>query len=127
MAFNLGTSISFHVVLFATAIIVLPPIVRGLHETSQEQVVIPDTTLANDNDIGGVPNPGMGSDPTRDAAQENDPTENDSHGWADRRSDDQQQAAEWERWWRPVMWYAQADQGKTQPGEDSTSLRLVRQ
>src|ERR1700678_3160516 len=65
------TSVVFHVVLFAIAILVLPPIVRGLHETSQEQVVIPDTTLSNDSDVGGVPNPGLGKDPTRDASQEN--------------------------------------------------------
>ena len=87
-----ATSISFHVILFVTAIIVLPPIVRGLHDTSQEQVIIPDTTLANDSDIGGVPNPGLGKDPTRDASQETDPNENDSRGWADRRSDDLAQA-----------------------------------
>ena len=87
-----GTSITFHALLFVTAILVLPPIVRGLRETSQEQVIIPDTTLASDNDIGGVPNPGLGKDPTRNASQENDPSENDARGWAMRRSDDLAQA-----------------------------------
>jgi hypothetical protein len=86
------TSVVFHVMLFVIAILVLPPIVRGLHETSQEQVVIPDTTLSNDSDIGGVPNPGLGKDPTRDASQENDPSENNARGWALRRSDDLAQA-----------------------------------
>jgi hypothetical protein len=87
-----GTSITFHVVLFATAILVLPPIVRGLRETSQEQVIIPDATLSTDSDIGGVPNPGLGKDPTRTASQETDPSENDARGWAMRRSDDLAQA-----------------------------------
>jgi hypothetical protein len=118
-----ATSISFHVVLFATAIIVLPPIVRGLHETSQEQVVIPDTTLANDNDIGGVPNPGMGSDPTRDAAQENDPTENDSHGWADRRSDDLAAALNGSAVATGDV-VAQGDQKQNTAGKDSTIFSL---
>ncbi|MGD0766599.1 MAG: hypothetical protein ABSB42_00090 [Tepidisphaeraceae bacterium] len=87
-----GTSITFHVLLFTTAILVLPPIVRGLRETSQEQVIIPDATLSTDNDIGGVPNPGLGKDPTRNASQETDPSENDARGWAQRRSDDLAQA-----------------------------------
>ncbi|MGD0388225.1 MAG: hypothetical protein ABSC42_04640 [Tepidisphaeraceae bacterium] len=87
-----GTSITFHVLLFTTAILVLPPIVRGLRETSQEQIIIPDATLSTDSDIGGVPNPGLGKDPTRNASQENDPSENDARGWAMRRSDDLAQA-----------------------------------
>jgi hypothetical protein len=86
------TSITFHLVLFAVAILVLPPIVRSMHPASQEEVTIPDTTLANDTDIGGVPNPGMGKDPTRDASQENDPNVNNSRGWSQRRSDDLAQA-----------------------------------
>jgi hypothetical protein len=118
-----ATSISFHVVLFATAIIILPPILRGLHETSQEQVVIPDTTLSNDSDIGGVPNPGMGNDPTRDAAQENDPTENDSHGWADRRSDDLAKALNGSAVATGDV-VAQGDQKQNTPGKDSTIFSL---
>ena len=34
----------------------------------------------------------FGKDPTRDASQENDPSENNSRGWAQRRSDDLSQA-----------------------------------
>jgi hypothetical protein len=82
------TSVGFHLLLFVTAILVLPPIVRGLRQTSEEQVIIPDTTLANDNDIGGVPNPGLGQDPTRDASQDTDPNANDSHAWATQHSSD---------------------------------------
>jgi hypothetical protein len=87
-----ATSVAFHAVLFAGAIILLPPIVHGLRQTAREQIIIPDTTLANDNDIGGIPNPGMGKDPTRDAAQEEDPSVNDSTSWANRRSDQLAQA-----------------------------------
>jgi len=86
------TSIAFHAILFLILILIVPPIVRGLRQTTQEEVTIPDTTLANDSDIGGVPNPGLGKDPTRDASQENDPSENDARGWALRRSDNLAQA-----------------------------------
>jgi hypothetical protein len=118
-----ATSISFHVVLFVTAIIVLPPIVRGLHETSQEQVVIPDTTLSNDSDIGGVPNPGLGNDPTRDASQENDPSENDARGWADRRSDDLAQALNGSAVATGDV-VAQGDEKQAAAGKDNTIFSL---
>ncbi|MGD0464032.1 MAG: hypothetical protein ABSB74_16240 [Tepidisphaeraceae bacterium] len=118
-----ATSISFHAVLFATAIIVLPPIVRGLHETSQEQVVIPDAMLADDSDIGGVLNPGMGNDPTRDASQENDATENDTRGWADRRSDDLAQALNGSALATGDV-VAQGDEKQDAAGKDNTIFSL---
>jgi hypothetical protein len=117
-----ATSITFHLLLFVIAILILPPIVRGLRETSQEQVVIPDTTLANDNDIGGVPNPGLGKDPTRDASQENDPTVNNSRGWAMRRSDDLAQALSGSAVAAGDS-VAQTDK-KTGAGQDSTLFSL---
>jgi hypothetical protein len=116
------TSIVFHAMLFVVAILVLPPIVRGLRETSQEQVVIPDTTLANDSDIGGVPNPGLGKDPTRDASQENDPSENNARGWALRRSDDLAQALSGSAVAAGDT-VAQNDQ-KTGPGQDGEIFSL---
>jgi hypothetical protein len=82
-----ATSVAFHVILFATAILVVPPLVKSLHDPAKEQVIIPDAQLASDEDIGGVPNPGLGKDPSRQASQENDPTATDTHGWADRHSD----------------------------------------
>jgi hypothetical protein len=86
------TSVAIHLVLFVVAVLVIPPIVQGLRQTSKEQIFIPDATLANDNDIGGIPNPGLGNDPTRDASQENDPSETDANGWAQRRNSDLAQA-----------------------------------
>jgi hypothetical protein len=118
-----ATSISFHVVLFVTAIIVLPPIVRGLHDVSQEQVIIPDATLANDSDIGGVPNPGLGKDPTRDASQESDPNENDSRGWADRHSDDLAQVLSGSAVATGDT-VAQGDQKQSSAGKDNTLFSL---
>jgi hypothetical protein len=39
-------------------------------ETVKEQVVIPDAVLATDGQVGGIPNPGLGGDPNRAAAQD---------------------------------------------------------
>lgn len=86
------TSVTFHALLLVTAVLVLPPLVQGLHKPSQEEINIPDTTLADDSDIGGIPNPGLGKDPTRDASQEDDPSVSDTRGWATRRNDDLSQA-----------------------------------
>ena len=65
----------------------------------------------------------MGSDPTRDAAQENDPTENDSHGWADRRSDDLAAALNGSAVATGDV-VAQGDQKQNTAGKDSTIFSL---
>jgi len=81
-----GISIGLHLAIFVTAVIVIPPLVqRALQEPSREQVIIPDTQLAVDGHFGGIPNPGLGKDPTRQEMQENDPSA-DSQGWAQRKS-----------------------------------------
>jgi hypothetical protein len=91
-AFAWATSVSFHVLLLVTAVLVLPPLVEGLHKPSQEEINIPDTSLADDSDLGGIPNPGLGKDPTRDASQEDDLSVSNPQGWATRRNDDLSQA-----------------------------------
>jgi hypothetical protein len=80
------TSLGFHFTLLAIALVVLPPLVMKAHESSKEQVIVPDTSLAEDGHAGGIPNPGLGGDPTRQAAQENDPSANDSQSWALQKS-----------------------------------------
>jgi von Willebrand factor type A domain len=83
------TSLSFHLIILAVALIFLPPLViRAAREVSKEQVIVPDTSLAEDGHAGGIPNPGLGGDPTRQAAQESDPSAADSKSWALRRSQD---------------------------------------
>lgn len=87
-AVPLLTSLFFHLGIFTVAVLVVPPLIhRVMKEVSQEEVVVPDTTLANDNDIGGIPNPGMDGDPNRQAHQDTDPNVVDAHGWASRQSD----------------------------------------
>jgi hypothetical protein len=87
-----ATSIIIHLCIFTTAILLVPPLIHNvIRQTSREQVVVPDTMLAPNGNIGGIPNAGLNNDPTREAAQENDPSA-DSHGWADRRSENLAQA-----------------------------------
>jgi VWA domain-containing protein len=82
-----ATSLGLHGSLLLLALLLLPSIVRVASDTSKEQIIVPDATLSADGRAGGIPNPGLGNDPTRQAAQENDPTANDSRGWAQRQSD----------------------------------------
>jgi len=82
-----ATSLAFHLFILALALILVPPLAHALKDANREQVIVPDVTLANDGDIGGVPNPGLGNDPSRSAAQENQ-TDADSKGWAERKSRD---------------------------------------
>jgi hypothetical protein len=53
----------------------------------EEQIIVPDAAIVEGADVGGIPNPGLGGDPTRAAAQDvtADTTATDS--WADRKSE----------------------------------------
>ena len=82
-----ATSVFVHLFILLMALILVPPLAHALKDANREQVIVPDATLANDGDIGGVPNPGLGNDPSRSAAQENQ-ADADSKGWAERRSRD---------------------------------------
>jgi len=53
---------------------------------TQEQVIIPDSTLAESGPAGGIPNPGLGDDPNRAAAQDALDVAVASQGWAERPS-----------------------------------------
>jgi hypothetical protein len=54
----------------------------------QEQIIIPDATIIENAPVGGIPNPGLGEDPLRAAAQANLPDEPAAEsGWAERPSE----------------------------------------
>lgn len=79
---------TFHLILFLVAVAVVPPLVKqAMSAPSQEQIIIPDTQLANATDIGGLPNPGLGKDPTRGPTQENNANPTDASGWSERKSE----------------------------------------
>ena len=76
-----------HLIFLVTAALLVPKLAWSApSRPSQEQIIIPDTTLADDGHLGGIPNPGMSEDPSRSANQENQPNTNDAHGWAQRTS-----------------------------------------
>jgi hypothetical protein len=65
----LVTSVVLHatlIVLAITLIKVVPAVTKAI---MKEQVTIPDATM-NDGAEGGIPHPGLGGDPNRDAAQD---------------------------------------------------------
>ncbi|MGA2584799.1 MAG: hypothetical protein ABSG31_16095 [Tepidisphaeraceae bacterium] len=85
-------AIFLHAAFLIVAAILVPPLVRAARAPSQEQVVIPDTSLAEDGHLGGIPNPGLNNDPSRAANQETDVNAEDSKGWAERKSQNLAQA-----------------------------------
>jgi hypothetical protein len=78
------TSITLHITLITVAAISYAGY-KALHVVEQEQVIVPDRVLV-DGPVGGVPNPGLGEDPNRKAAQDqvaDAPSE--SAGWSSRQ------------------------------------------
>ncbi len=57
------------------------------NKVTQEQVIIPDATLAENGPPGGIVNPGTGGDPTRRAEQNIDDSVTQSDGWAQKKGE----------------------------------------
>lgn len=83
---GLITSVVVHALIVVLGLIVSREVVRAVESVSQEQVIIPDANLVDAADMGGVPNPGLGEDPTRRSLQNIDPTVTQSNDWANRRT-----------------------------------------
>jgi hypothetical protein len=81
-----STSLVFHITLAVIAIVLikeLPPLLNPV----REQIVIPEATMIEGAEIGGIPNPGLGGDPNMSAAQNVDPNVPVAEGWSDKRSE----------------------------------------
>ncbi len=52
----------------------------------EEQIIVPDAAIVEGADVGGIPNPGLGGDPTRAAAQDITADAGASDSWADKPS-----------------------------------------
>lgn len=61
-------------------------VAKKVVQVVKEQVIIPDSTMVDGAEAGGIPNPGLGGDPTRRAEQDVDPNVKDSEGWSDKPS-----------------------------------------
>ena len=81
-----ATSLAFHAALIIIGIIVIQKVPVML-KTTQEQNIIPEATIIEGQEVGGLPNPGLGGDPNLAAAQSVDPNVNTSDGTWERKSE----------------------------------------
>jgi hypothetical protein len=81
----LGTSIVIHIVVIVVGLMLVVPQIK-YREVSQEQFIVPEAAMIENAPVGGIPNPGLGGDPNRSAAQEQFDT-NASDGFAQKPSE----------------------------------------
>ena len=81
-----ATSLIFHVTLIVVGLVLYKELPRIITPV-QEQVIIPDATIIEGAEVGGIPNPGLGGDPNLPAAQSVDANVNVAEGWSDKRSE----------------------------------------
>jgi hypothetical protein len=77
------TSVTLHLGLIIVAIATYQAAGK-LFKVVQEQITIPDASLANDP--GGIPNPGLGDDPNKQASQNIDSSVTESSGFSQVKS-----------------------------------------
>ena len=63
------TSLILHIGLIALGLITAKTVEKIIYAT-REPVIIPDATIIEGAEVGGIPHPGLGGDDTRDAAQD---------------------------------------------------------
>jgi hypothetical protein len=61
---------------------------QAARQVVEEQIIVPEAAIVEGAEVGGIPNPGLGGDPTRAAAQDEIPDASpDSQSWAERPSE----------------------------------------
>lgn len=85
-ALPLATSLAVHAAIVLLGFAFLRATAAVLRPATQEQIIIPDSTLAEAGPAGGIPNPGLGEDPNRASAQDRIEVSADAAGWAQRPS-----------------------------------------
>src|SRR4051812_31484410 len=79
------TSLAIHLAIVIIAILLIKPIQNLTKLVVQEQVVVPDASFT-EGPVGGIPNPGLGGDPNRAAAQDQFKDVTTTDGWANKPS-----------------------------------------
>ena len=87
-----ATSFVLHAGLIIFGYTALKVTQQVYHAVTQDQVIIPDATLAENGPPGGIVNPGTGGDPTRQANQNIDDSVQQSEGWAQKKGEALQQS-----------------------------------
>jgi hypothetical protein len=82
-----ATSLVFHLTLITVGVILIQKVPQMLRPAAQEQIVIPEATIIEGQEVGGLPNPGLGGDPNMAAAQNVDPSVTVSDGRWDQKSE----------------------------------------
>src|SRR5262249_32304892 len=62
---------------------------RGIQHVvnvTREQLIVPDATIVENAPVGGIPNPGLGEDPSRAAAQDQIQVASNTEGWSSKAS-----------------------------------------
>lgn len=63
------TSILLHAAIITLGLLTVKVVEAVTQNQVREQIIIPDAEMVGDGPEGGIPHPGLGGDPTRDAAQ----------------------------------------------------------
>jgi hypothetical protein len=87
----LATSVTVHLAIVLVGLLVVAPTVL-VRPAVEEQIIVPDAAIVDGAEVGGIPNPGLGGDPTRAAAQDQLPDVQTDNGWAQRPSETLQAA-----------------------------------
>src|SRR5215207_4129182 len=66
---SFATSLALHLAIVIVGVLFIKT-VPNILQPPTEQVIIPDAAIVENAPIGGVPNPGLGGDPDRAAAQD---------------------------------------------------------
>src|SRR5688572_8365204 len=84
---SFASSLALHVLLLLIGVIGYRTI-QQVREERIEQPIIPDAVMIEGAQVGGIPNPGLGGDPDRPAAQDQvQDVSTASDSWKQRRSD----------------------------------------
>lgn len=81
-----ATSLTLHLALIIIGYATYKTVQRAV-EVVQEQIIIPESTMADSGPPGGLSKAGLGADPTRDAAQDLQDLAPDVQNWAKKTSD----------------------------------------
>lgn len=81
----IATSVVIHLAIILVAVLTFSGS-QLIRAKTEEQIIVPDAAIVEGADVGGIPNPGLGGDPTRSAAQDVLPDASQSQSWADKPS-----------------------------------------
>ncbi len=79
----MATSVVVHLAIILVAVVTFSGS-QLMRAKTEEQIIVPDAAIIEGADVGGIPNPGLGGDPTKPPAQDEIPDAN--QGWSDRPS-----------------------------------------